>query len=86
MKQAITFGIVLLIVGLIVGYAVFGKIGGRYVSILSIMGIHVKSVTGFFANVGDKFGAFDKIRTNIVLCGLGGLAAGFVLGLLYKKR
>ncbi|MBN2547275.1 MAG: hypothetical protein JXB50_15845 [Spirochaetes bacterium] len=86
MKQSFILIIVFLVVGLIVGYIVFGKINNKYVSILSLLGLHKDTLSGFLNKAGDKFGVFDKMRLNILLCGLGGIIGGIIIGSLSKRR
>ncbi len=82
MKNSITLGIVLLIIGLIVGYIIFGKVAGQYISILNLLGLK----TDFGHKVLNAVIGIETIRINILLCGAGGFAAGFLLGTLGKKR
>jgi len=86
MKQSVVLVIVFLIIGLIIGYLIFGKINNKYVSVLSLLGFHKETFTGFLTKAGDKFGVFDKMRLNIVLFGLGGLIGGIIIGYFIKRR
>ncbi len=86
MKQSAILIIVFLIIGLIIGYIIFGKINNRYISVLSLLGFHKDTFSGFFTKTGDQFGVFDKMRLNILFCGLGGIIGGIIIGTLLKRR
>ena len=82
MKNIILFSIILGAVGLIVGYFIFGKIMGEYISIMRIIGIS----KGFGNQMVNAVMGIEKIRKNILLCGAGGVGLGFILGLISTKR
>ena len=82
MKNAVILGLIFLIIGLIVGYIVFGKIGGEYISVTRIFGFK----KGFGNEILNTIMGIEKIRNNIILFGAGGFAVGFLLGILFKKR
>ncbi|MCK4798399.1 MAG: hypothetical protein KAT05_13550 [Spirochaetes bacterium] len=81
MKKAIIIGVILLIIGLVIGYVIFGKVAGHYVAIERVLGFS----QGFGSKVVNSVIGLEKIRVNILLCGLAGFGVGFVLGLLSKK-
>ena len=74
------------IIGNIVGLVINYILNNKYVSVLSLLGFHKETFTGFLTKAGDKFGVFDKMRLNIVLCGLGGLIGGIIIGYFIKRR
>ncbi len=82
MKNAIILGIILLIVGLIVGYIFFGKVGGQYVPIDQLFGFK----GNIFNDIVNKFVGIGNIRTKILLVGVGGLVVGLLIGMLTKNR
>jgi len=58
--------------GLIVGYAVFGKWGGQYVSLKTLFSF---GGSGFESALRSVSGLED-MRNKVLLCGLGGAIAG----------
>ncbi|MCU4175152.1 hypothetical protein [Carboxylicivirga sp. N1Y90] len=81
MQKKLVVILIAALAGLVIGYLLFGKIGGEYIDISDI-----------FSSAGGKLGSFArkatgiaKIRTNILLTG----GAGAVLGVIYtfvKKK
>ena len=86
MKKAIILGLLLLIVGLIIGYLVFGKVGKRYIPIKRLLGISDTVFDDFLNTITEPFLNPQSIRNRILLCGAGGLLLGIVLGFLVKER
>jgi hypothetical protein len=85
MKNMLSFAIVLGLVGIGVGYFVFGKILGNYVDIRQL----VLPDRNALETWGKSLVGIDAMRTNILLCGAGGAIGGGVIGLLMslmKKR
>jgi len=87
MKKAIILGLLLLIVGLIVGYLIFGKIGKHYIPIDKLLGIKANN---WLEDIKDTFTkpfiSLGAMRTRIIICGGVGLIVGILLGLLFKEK
>jgi len=74
MKRNILIIVLLTILGLIVGYLLFGKIAGEYISITSIF----SNSGGSLGEFGRSISGISKIRNNMLISG----GAGFVLSLV----
>jgi len=69
---------VLGIIGLAVGYALFGKWGGEYVSLETLFSFGGNRLQGAFRSISG----IENMRNKVLLCG----AAGVVVGLLLVFR
>ena len=75
MKKLFLFIIVFVIIGFFVGYGLFGKIAGEYISIKYIF----HATDNQILSIGRKLSGLDDMKQNIIICA----AAGGVLGLLF---
>jgi hypothetical protein len=82
MKRIVLLLIIVGIAGLVVGYLIFARTAGGYVSVQAlftpssnVLEELVKSVTGI-----------KKIRQNILICGAVGAGAGVILALMTRRR
>ncbi|MDO8927103.1 MAG: hypothetical protein Q7U94_09360 [Sideroxyarcus sp.] len=66
------------VLGLIVGYAIFGKWAGEYVSLKTLFTFGGNAFQRAFQSVSG----IEEMRTKILLCG----AAGAVVGVLASTR
>ena len=80
MKKTIILILVLGILGLVLGYLIFGKIGSDYVSIKTIFGSTTK--VGAFVN---EVTGISKIKQNILISGGIGALLGLIIGLRKAK-
>ena len=69
---------VLGIIGLAVGYALFGKLGGEYVSLETLFSFGGNRLQGAFRSISG----IEEMRNKVLLSG----AAGVVVGLLLAFR
>lgn len=67
--------------GLIVGYALFGKWGGEYVSLQSLFAIDDNS----FRSALRSLTGIEDMRNKILICGGAGAAVGVLLTFRIKK-
>jgi hypothetical protein len=67
--------------GLIVGYAFFGKWGGDYVSLKTLFSSGGNAFQGAFRSISG----IDEMRNDILLCGAIGAVAGVILTFRFKK-
>lgn len=72
--------IIFTLIGLIVGYAIFGRWGGEYVSVQTLFSFGGNAVQGTFRALTG----IEDMRNKVLLCG----AAGAVVGLLlaFKRK
>jgi hypothetical protein len=82
MRRVILLLIILGIAGLVVGYLIFARTEGGYVSVQAlftpssnVLEELVKSVTGI-----------KRMREKILICGAAGAGAGVILGLVTRRR
>jgi hypothetical protein len=78
MKNMLLFAVVLGAVGIVFGYLIFGKVLGQYVDIVKL----ISPDKNVFEQLGNSIMGIRTIRTDILLCGLGGVIGGAVIGLL----
>lgn len=76
MKKTLTLIIVFAVIGLVIGYLIFGRIGGEYVSLNAIFGANSNALESF----GRKLSGLTQIKQNILISG----AVGAILGLVIK--
>lgn len=81
MQKKVIIILIAALAGMVIGYLLFGKIGGEYINISDI-----------FSSAGGKLGSFArkatgiaKIRTNILLLGGAGVALGVIYTFVKKK-
>ncbi len=67
--------------GLIVGYAFFGKWGGDYVSLKTLFSFGGNAFQGAFRSISG----IDEMRNDILLCGAIGAVAGVILTFRFRK-
>ena len=78
MILGITFFAVL---GLIAGYAVFGKWGGEYVSLKTLFSFGGNAFKSMFLSISG----IEEMRNKILLSGAAGAVAGLLLSFKLKK-
>ena len=69
------------VLGLIVGYAVFGKWAGEYVSLKTLLSFGGNA----FQNAFRSISGVEEMRNKILLCGLAGAVVGVILSFRLKK-
>ena len=80
MKKFLTYVILFAVIGLIVGYLLFGKIAGEYVNIRTIFGISQNAFKSFGRNVS---GLMSMKQTILVSVGIGAIVV-FVIKFIRK--
>lgn len=81
MKNPIVSVILFAIIGLVLGYLIFGRISGEYVDISTIF----KSSSGALESFGRKVAGISKMRQNILISGGVGAVVGYIVYLIRKK-
>lgn len=79
---AITMALILGVAGMIVGYGIFGKIGGEYVDLEVIFSTN----KNFLQKAVRSLAGIDDMRSKILWCGAGGAVLGFIFGLFPGRR
>ena len=67
--------------GLIIGYAIFGKIAGEYVNVGTVFTFGGNAFQRAFQSVSG----IEDMRTKILLCGVAGAVVGVLLSFRMKK-
>ncbi len=80
MKNSIFSVLLFAIISLIIGYLFFGKIGGEYVSLTTLL----KPASNDLASFGQKISGITNVRNNIAICGGIGAILGIVIRVLKK--
>lgn len=69
------------VLGLIVGYAYFGKWGGDYVSLKTLFSFGGNAFQSAFRSISG----IEEMRNKILICGAAGAAVGALFALKLKK-
>jgi len=80
MKKNILFFVLFAILGLVVGYGLFGKMAGGYIPVKYIFGTPKNELI----SIGKKLSGLESMKQNILICG----GAGGIVGLIvsfFKK-
>ena len=67
--------------GLIIGYAIFGKWGGEYVSLKTLFSFGGNGIQNAFRSISG----IEDMRNKVLLCGAAGAIAGALLTFKLKK-
>jgi hypothetical protein len=67
--------------GLIIGYAVFGKLGGEYVSLKTLFSYGGNALFRAFRSISG----LEDMRNRILLCGVAGAAVGVLTTFRLKR-
>jgi hypothetical protein len=79
--QKIVFILICAVIGMAIGYAVFGKIAGQYVSVNSLLSFGGNALQSAWSSVSG----LAEMRNKILLCGAGGAVVGYLLSTRFKK-
>ncbi len=82
MSKIILYGVILGVVGLVVGYIIFGRVGGEFVSLSHLF----NPPQGFLEEVQETITGIGKIRQRILISGAVGLGFGVLIGVVLGKR
>ena len=69
------------VLGLIVGYTIFGKLAGNYVSLNTLFSFGGNTIQRAF----DSLSGIEDMRNKILLCGVAGAVVGVLLTFRLKK-
>lgn len=82
MRSIVTFALVLGLLGLVVGYFIFGKIAGQYVAVDTLLGLG----DDLISRIGEAFVQIGDVRRNILISGAAGVGIGIIAGALVSRR
>ncbi len=82
--QMRTFSSIILfgVIGLIVGYLLFAKVGNRYIPVADLLQVS----RGVMAAIASKLYRYNQVLQNILIAGGVGALVGLVLGLGARSR
>ncbi|MCK5168705.1 MAG: hypothetical protein KAQ75_02410 [Bacteroidales bacterium] len=81
MKKLVIYILLFGIIGLIIGYLLFGKIGGDYINVKVIFNSSKNAIESFSRNISG----LAKIKQNILISGGIGAVLGLVITFIRKK-
>ena len=81
MRNPLGAAVIFAILGLVVGYLIFGRVGGSFVPI----GDLVRLPNNIFQEFGQAFRGIQEIRRNILISGGVGLAVGVLYSALRRR-
>jgi len=81
MKRTGLFIIVFLIIGLVLGYLIFGRIAGEYVSLEVVFG----QSENVLESIGRNISGLKEMKQNILISGGVGGVVGLILSLIRRK-
>ena len=79
--QKIVFILICAMIGMAIGYGIFGKIAGHYVSVGSLLSFGGNALQ----NAWNSVSGLAEMRNKILLCGAGGAVVGYLLSTRFKK-
>lgn len=82
MKRTIIFILVFIVIGLVLGYFIFGRMAGEYVSIGTIFGESDNALESFGRNISG----LTEMKQNILITGGAGGVLGLILSLIGRKN
>lgn len=81
MRKILSSALFLGVIGLVVGYFLFGKVGNSYIGLKALI-IPSESL---LSQLGNKLRGVETIRQNILLAGGAGAVIGSVLGVVRSR-
>ncbi|MGM0497364.1 MAG: hypothetical protein ACQESJ_05560 [Bacteroidota bacterium] len=81
MKRTGLFIFVFVIIGLVLGYLIFGRIAGEYVGLEAIF----SDSSNFIKSVGRNITGLEQMKQNILISGGAGGVLGLILSLIRRK-
>ncbi|MFH2139744.1 MAG: hypothetical protein ABII63_03025 [Pseudomonadota bacterium] len=79
--QKIVFILICAAIGMAIGYGIFGKIAGHYVSLNSLLSFGGNALQNAWSSVSG----LTEMRNKILLCGAGGAVVGYLLSTRFRK-
>lgn len=80
MKRIVIYAIIFTVLGLVLGYLIFGRIAGEYIEVRAIF---TKS-DNVLESIGRTITGLKQIKQNILISGGVGAVAGVIVGLVRK--
>lgn len=80
MKRIVLYTVIFAVIGLVLGYVIFGRISGEYVEIRAIF----TRSDNILESIGRTITGLKEIKQNILIAGGVGAVAGLIIGLVRK--
>jgi hypothetical protein len=80
--RIIIFVIVIGIIGLVVGYFIFGRIGGEYIQVKHLF----EPAQNILEDIAESITGIQKARRNIWISGAVGAAIGLIVAVAARRR
>ncbi|NBB90280.1 MAG: hypothetical protein GVY23_03620 [Spirochaetes bacterium] len=81
MRNQIGAALIFGLLGLTVGYLIFGRVGGEFVAITDL----IRLPDNIFQEFGEAFRGIREIRRNILISGAVGLGVGVLYSALRRR-
>lgn len=81
MKRTVLLILVFLIIGLVLGYLIFGRMSGEYVSFNVIF----SQSENVLESIGRNIAGLEQMRQNILISGGVGAVVGLIISLIRRK-
>lgn len=82
MKRVLIFSILLGVVGLVLGYLLFGKFAGEYIDISLL----ISDSDNLFKNIEKTIAGVEEIRRKILIMGGAGFALGLLISFFFRRK
>jgi len=80
--RIILWGVIIGVAGLVVGYLIFGRVAGEYVSIGELL----QGPRNVLEDLAESITGIQYARRNVLISGAVGAAVGLVVGALLGRR
>ncbi|HKK81228.1 MAG TPA: hypothetical protein VJ909_03210 [Prolixibacteraceae bacterium] len=81
MKKTIIFILIFLVIGLVLGYLIFGRMSGEYVSLNAIF----SQSENVLESIGRNIAGLEQMRQNVLISGGVGAVLGLIISLIRRK-
>lgn len=82
MKKPLIYILVFAIIGLIIGYLIFGRIEGEYLALNTIF----SDADNVIESLGRKVAGLETIKQNIMISGGAGVLVGIILSIFTRGK
>jgi hypothetical protein len=80
--RIVIFVVVIGLIGLVVGYFIFGRIGGEYIQVRHVF----EPAQNVLEDIAESLAGIQKARRNIWISGAVGAAVGLIVAVAARRR
>lgn len=80
MQRIIGFALILGVIGLVVGYLIFGRVAGEFIQISTLL----QTPDNFLSSAVQNLAGINEARQNILISGAVGAGVGVVAGVIRR--